>query len=157
MGSVAKAIKKVSKRIRKPLSKITKGIARGIAKVGKSVMRGVGKLSAKLGPIGMIGLWIAMPYALGVLSSMIGTAGVPQLGIANTGWMGSQNVFLKAIGNVGNTIRTGYQATTGAISNTMNTISKSISKGFQNFAGKFKGQNNIFSVSRRKTHFPICS
>jgi hypothetical protein len=27
----------------------------------------------------------------------------------------------------------------------MSTITKSISKGFQNFAGKFKGQNNIFS------------
>ena len=64
MGSVAKVFKKVSKSIKRPISKITKGIARGIAKVGKSVMRGVGKLGKKLGPIGMIGLAIAMPYAL---------------------------------------------------------------------------------------------
>ena len=73
MGSVAKVVKKATKVIKKPLSKITKGIARGIAKVGKSVMKGVGRLSKKLGPLGMIGLAVAMPYALSGLSSAIGT------------------------------------------------------------------------------------
>jgi len=102
MGSVAKVFKKASRVIKKPLSKITKGIARGIAKVGKSVMKGVGRLSKKLGPLGMIALAVAMPYALGGLSSMIGHGGMAA-GQAS-GWMGSQNVFLKAIGNVGNVI-----------------------------------------------------
>ena len=71
MGSVLKKIKggakKLAKNIRKPISKITKGIARGIAKVGKSVMRGISRITKKLGPIGMIGLSIAMPYALSAL------------------------------------------------------------------------------------------
>jgi len=143
MGSVFKAAKKVAKRITRPVSKITKGIARGIAKVGKSVMRGVAKINKKLGPLGMIAMSVAMPYALGGLSNLIGHGGMAA-GQAS-GLMGSQNLFLRSIGQVGNAIRTGYQATTGAISNTMSTITKSISKGFQNFAGKFKGQNNIFS------------
>ena len=76
MGSVAKVVKKATKVIKKPLSKITKGIARGIAKVGKSVMKGVGRLSKKLGPLGMIGLSIAMPYALSGLSTAIGHGGM---------------------------------------------------------------------------------
>ena len=35
MGSVAKAVKKVTKAVKKPLSKITKGIAKGIMVAGK--------------------------------------------------------------------------------------------------------------------------
>ena len=140
MGSVAKVIKKVSKRIKKPFSKITKGIAKGIARVGKSVMRGVGKLQAKLGPLGSIALAVAMPYAMSGLSSMVGTAATSGYHGA-TGLMGSQNLFLRSIGNVGNAIRTGYQATTGAISKTFSTITRSISEGFSSFG---KG-NNIFS------------
>ena len=146
MGSVFKAAKKVAKRITRPVSKITKGIARGIAKVGKSVMRGVAKINKKLGPLGMIAMSVAMPYALGGLSNMIGTVGQGAVhGGFNSGMLGSQNLFIRSIGQVGNAIRTGYQATTGAISNTMSTITKSISNGFQKFAGNFKGQNNIFS------------
>jgi len=129
MGSVAKVFKKVKKVIKKPISKITKGIARGIAKVGKAVMRGVGKINKKLGPLGMIALAVAMPYALSGLSA------------GTTGLMNSQNLFLRSIGNVGNAIRTGYQATTGAISNTFSTITRSITEGF---SGMGKG-NNIFS------------
>ena len=68
MGSVAKAVKKVTKRIRRPISKLTKGIAKGIVKVGKATMRGVAKIQNKLGPLGSIALAIAMPYALGGLS-----------------------------------------------------------------------------------------
>ena len=106
-------------------------------------MKGVAKINKKLGPLGMIAMSIAMPYALGGLSNLIGHGGMAA-GQAS-GLMGSQNLFLRSIGQVGNAIRTGYQATTGAISNTMNTISKSISKGFQNFSGNFKGKGNIFS------------
>jgi hypothetical protein len=119
MGSVAKVVKKVTKVAKKPFSKITKGIARGIAKVGKSVMRGVGKINKKFGPLGSIALAVAMPYAMGGLSNMIGHGGMAA-GQAS-GWMGSQNVFLRSIGNVGNAIRTGYTQATGAISKTFST------------------------------------
>ena len=84
MGSVAKVFKKAKKVVKKPLSKITKGIARGIAKVGKSVMKGVAKLNKKLGPIGMIGLSIAMPYAMSAEEAqkriIAGTLDASQLG-----------------------------------------------------------------------------
>ena len=96
MGSVAKVVKKATRVIKKPLSKITKGIARGIAKVGKSVMKGVGRLSKKLGPLGMIALSVAMPYALSGLSTAIGQGAMSGIHGA-TGMMGSQNVFLRSI------------------------------------------------------------
>ena len=64
MGSVFKRVRKTIKKVTKPISKVTKGIAKGIAKVAKSVMKGVAKLNKKLGPIGMIAMSIAMPYAM---------------------------------------------------------------------------------------------
>ena len=133
MGSVRKVFKKATKVIKKPISKITKGIARGIAKVGKSVMKGVTKLNKKLGPLGMIAMSIAMPYALGGLSNIIGHGGMAA-GQAS-GLMGSQNLFLRSIGNVGNAIRTGYNAATGAISKAASGITKSITKAFTKMSG----------------------
>ena len=129
MGSVAKAVKKVTKRIRRPISKLTKGIAKGIVKVGKATMRGVAKIQNKLGPLGSIALAIAMPYALGGLSSM------------TTAAMNSNSVFLQSIGQVGNAIRTGYQATTGFVKAGMKKITSSITQGFPNMG---KG-NNLWS------------
>jgi len=156
MGSIVKKIKggakKLAKNIRKPISKITKGIARGIAKVGKSVMRGISRITKKLGPIGMIGLSIAMPYALSGLSSAIGTSMIgPHGQLIKTGLM-AKDGFLGAVGNIGNSIRTGYQAATGAISGafkptgaigkTWSSITKSISNTFQKFSG---GKGNIWT------------
>ena len=54
-------------------------------------MRGVARLNKKLGPLGSIALAVAMPYALGGLSNMIGVAG------GQTGLMNSTNLFLKSI------------------------------------------------------------
>ena len=142
MGSVSRAVKKVTKVVKKPLSKITKGIAKGIVKVGKATMRGVAKVQNKLGPLGSIAMAIAMPYAMSGLSNIIGTVGRGALhGGMNSGLLGSSNVFLRSIGQVGNAIRTGYQATTGFVSNTFSTITKSITKGFSNMG---KG-NNLWS------------
>ena len=131
MGSVSRVIKKTKKAVTKPLSKAFKGIAKGIKKVGKATMRGVAKLNKKLGPLGSIALAIAMPYALGGLST------------GTTALMNSQNTFLQAIGNIGNSIRTGYQAFNAGVSKTFSTITNSISKGLSKFAPK--GEGNIFS------------
>ncbi len=142
MGSVAKAVKKVTKRVSRPISKITKGIAKGIIKVGKATMRGVAKIQNKLGPLGSIAMAIAIPAALSGLSTMVGQGAVGAFGPQiPSGFMSSSNVFLKSIGTVGNQIRTGYQGITGFVGKTMNSITKSITKGFSNMG---KG-NNIFS------------
>ena len=131
MGSVTRLIKKTKKAVTKPLSKAFKGIAKGIKKVGKATMRGVAKLNKKLGPLGSIALAVAMPYALGGLSTM------------TTAAMNSTNTFLQAIGNVGNAIRTGYQAFNAGVSSTFSSITNSIKRGFTKFAPK--GEGNIFS------------
>jgi len=143
MGSVSKVFKKVTKAVTKPVSKAFKSVAKGIMKVGKATMRGISKVSAKLGPIGSIALAIAMPYALGGLSTLVGTPAMA--GMGGSGLMGSTNVFLRSIGTVGNAIRTGYGAINstiagakGALGNKLGgmgtSITKSISKGFQKFA-----------------------
>ena len=137
MGKVFKAVKKTVKKVTKPFSKIVKRAARKVKKIGKSVMKGVAKVSAKLGPVGMIALSIAMPYALGGLSSLIGTAG------GTTGLMNSSNLFLKSIGTIGNQIRTGYQAFNTFASTAKQGISNTISKAFSKLAPK--GTGNIFS------------
>jgi len=155
MGSVRKVFKKAKRAIKKPISKITKGIARGIAKVGKSVMKGVAKLNKKLGPLGSIALSIAMPYALGGLSNIIGHGGMAA-GQAS-GLMGSQNVFLRSIGNMGNAIRTGYNVATGAIKTGMKGITKSITESFTKLSGGkgnglwskiSNGAKNLFNSAR---------
>jgi len=137
MGKVFKAVKKTVKKVTKPFSKIVKRAARKVKKIGKSVMKGVAKVSAKLGPVGMIALSIAMPYALGGLSSLVGTAG------GTTGLMNSSNLFLKSIGTIGNSIRTGYQAFNTFASTAKQSISNTISKAFSKLAPK--GTGNIFS------------
>ena len=142
-----KFFKKVTRAVTKPVSKVFKGVARGIKKVGSSVMRGVARISKKLGPVGMIALSMAMPYALSGLSSMVGTAGVGAYGgvHAGTGMMSSSNLFIRSIGNMGNIVRTGYQAATGAISTGMNTITKSMSKAFSKLANPTTKGGNIWS------------
>ena len=57
-----------------------------------------------------------------------------------TGLMAKKG-FLGAIGKVGNTIRTGYQASSGAIGNAWSSITDSISRGFSSFT---KGTGNIW-------------
>ena len=141
MGSAKKVIKKVTKSVKKPISKAFKGIAKGIMQVGKATMRGVAKLNKKLGPLGSIALAVAMPYALGGLSSIVGSPAMA--GYGGSGLMGSTNTFLKAIGNVGNSIRLGYNAATGAVGKAFGSITNSIKQGFSRFAPK--GSNNIFS------------
>ena len=89
MGGVVKKIKKTVKKVTKPLTRTVRRVAKAVKKIGKSVMKGVAKISNKLGPVGMIALSIAMPYALSGLSSLVGTAG------GTTGLMNSSNLFLK--------------------------------------------------------------
>jgi len=131
MGGVVKKIKKKVKKVTKPITKIVKKTVKKVKKIGKAVMKGVSKISNKLGPVGMIALSIAMPYALAGLSSM------------TTAAMSSSNVFLRAVGTVGNQIRLGYQAFNTGMSIAKKSITDVIGKTFQKFAPK--GGTNIFS------------
>jgi len=141
MGSIRKVFKKAKKLISKPISKITKGIAKGIVKVGKSVLKGVAKLNKKMGPLGMIAMSIAMPWAMGGLSNIIGSVGQGALhGGMNSGLLGSSNVFLRSIGHIGNGIRMGYNGVTGAIGKFGKGITRSITEAFSKMSGgKGKG------------------
>jgi len=131
MGSFFKKVKKVVKKVTKPITKIVKKVAKKVKKIGKAVMKGVAKISNKLGPVGMIALSIAMPYALAGLST------------ATTAAMSSSNVFLRAVGTVGNQIRLGYQTFNTAMSVGKKSITDIIGKTFEKFAPK--GGTNIFS------------
>ena len=136
-----KAAKKAVKGIAGGLKKAVKATVKRVKKVGKAVMRGVAKVSNKLGPLGMIALAVAMPYALGGLSSLVGSPAMA--GMGGSGLMGSTNVFLRAVGTVGNTIRTGYGAFNASMSAATSKISTAISNTFTKFAPK--GTGNMFS------------
>ena len=142
MGGISRAVKKISKKVTKPIKKITKNIARGIAKVGKGVMKGVAKLNKKMGPLGMIAMSIAMPYALQGLG-----AGFTKLSVANQG--NSFGTFLRAVGNIGNKIKTGYSTLTGNIGSMIknNPISNTIRKTFSNFSNSASKNKLWKSVS----------
>jgi len=154
MGSITRVFKKVTRAVTKPVSKAFKGVAKGIMKVGKATMRGIAKINKKLGPLGSIALAIAMPYALGGLSSGV------------TALQKSQYTFLKSIGNIGNQIRTGYQAFNTGVSKTFSSITKSIAKSFNRFAPKSvkdtfsgisQGAKNLFNSAKKitKKYSPI--
>ena len=133
MGLFKKIFKAV-KKITKPITKIVKKVAKKVAKIGKSVMKGVSKISNKLGPLGMIAMSIAMPYALGGLSTFTNFASAYQ-GVGQT--------FLNAVGTVGNQIRLGYQAFNTGLSTIKSGITDTISRTFTKFAPK--GTGNIFT------------
>ena len=157
MGFFSSIFKKIKKAVTKPLSKIFKGVGKGIAKVAKNVWKGVkglgtkavqayGKFSQKLGPIGTIGLSMAMPYFLGAFSGAGGglwtgfgkAMGTQVTGpggqIFKTGLSHSQNPFLSIIGKAG---KGAYNAG-NFIGGTAKGISQTISETFKSF-----GSGNI--------------
>ena len=134
MGGVVKKITKTVKKVTKPFTKIVKKTVKKVKKIGKAVMKGVAKISNKLGPVGMIALSIAMPYALSGLSTFTNFA---------QAYTGVGQTFLNAVGTVGNQIRLGYQAFNTGMSIAKKSITDVIGKTFQKFAPK--GGTNIFS------------
>ena len=138
MGSVFKRVRKVVKKVTKPISKVTKGIAKGIAKVAKGVMRGVAKLNKKLGPIGMIAMSFAMPYAMQGLG-----AGFTKLAAANQG--NAFGGFLNAVKTIGGNMRTGWNAFKTGFGNATSGISNGIKKMFSDMG---TGDNIFGRISR---------
>ena len=164
MGAISRVFKsatKAVKKVTKGVTKAAKRIGKGIAKIGKNVWNGIkdlggkafelyGKISGTLGPIGMIGLSMAMPYLMpGFTSSAgglwtkfgakMGTVG-GKMGWANA----STNPFLKTIGTVGQKIYNG----TNFIKGTAQGISQTIGATFKGFAGEggsiAKGFSNLY-------------
>jgi len=153
-----KKAKKIVKKVTKPVTQVVKNVAKNVKKIGSSVIKGVinvargvsrtfGKITNKFGPLGSIALAIAMPYALAGLSA------------GTTALMNSSNLFLRSVGTIGNTIRTGYQAFNAGVSKTFSTITKSISQTFQKFAPQTvkntyarisQGAKNLFTASKNK-------
>lgn len=140
MGFFSSIFKKVKKAITKPVSKIFKGIGKGIAKVAKNVWKGVkglgskavqayGKFSKKLGPIGMIGVSMAMPYLLGAFGATGGGLWTGFGKLAETGSL-STNPFLKVMGHVGK----GMYNSANFVGGTAKGISQTIGATFKGFA-----------------------
>ena len=147
MGSIVrkvfKPVKKVVSKVTKGVSKAAKKIGKGIAKIGKGVWSGVkeiggkafelyGKISNKLGPIGMIGLSMAMPY---LMPGFTGAAGGlwTNFGAKATTWSThATNPFLRTIGQIGGNIYKG----TNFIKGTAQGISQTIGKTFSGFASE---------------------
>ena len=152
MGKVFKKAKKVVTTVVKPITTVVKKVAKKVAKIGKAVMKGVSKVTSKLGPLGMIAMSIAMPYALAGLSSMTTAA----MGYSQAGVFGN---FIRAVGTVGNQIRTGYSAFNTFVGKATTSITKTIGDTFTRFAPKgvtnmfsniSQGAKNLYTASRDK-------
>ena len=161
MGAISRVFKSATRAVKKVTSGVTKAakkISKGIAKIGKSVWNGVkqiggkafelyGKVSGKLGPIGMIGLSMAMPY---LMPGFTGAAGGlwTNFGAKAATWSShATNPFLRTIGQIGGNIYKG----TNFIKGTAQGISQTIGKTFEGFAseGTFgsrisSGFNNLY-------------
>ena len=146
MGAISRVFKgatKAVKKVTKGVTKAAKKIGKGIAKIGKNVWNGVkqlggkafemyGKISGKLGPIGMIGLSMAMPY---LMPGFTGAAGGlwTNFGAKATTWANhATNPFLRTMGQIGGNIYKG----TNFIKGTAQGISQTIGKTFSGFAGE---------------------
>ena len=160
MGSIFKKIKKIAKKIASPVTKLFKKVGKGIAKVGKDVWSGIkriggealkaySKISQKLGPIGMIGVSMAMPWLLGAFGA---TGGGLWTGFGKMAFkgMGSTNPFFKAMGHVGKGIFNSGNFVGGTYRGISQTIGKAfgsfaegnVSEGFANF---WKGTSDVIS------------
>ena len=123
MGLLSKAWKGIKKTVKK--------IGKRIKKTFKSVMKGIGKL----GIVGQIGMMFLMPYAMGALGSLFGTAG--KLATWSSKLLGPNSGFLsKALGktlemvNVGGTwIKNAYTSVSTAISNSLNRVGNFLKSG----------------------------
>ena len=145
MGSIVKKIKKTVKKIVKknPITKIfkkaAKGIKRlggklwdGIKKVGGKALRAWGKISQKLGPIGTIALSFAMPYLLGPLSGMAGTAWSNMATWMGTPATGAGSTFVNVFKTLGNSAMKGAQF----VGSTFKGITQTLSQTVKGFAGE---------------------
>ena len=146
MGAISRVFKgatKAVKKVTKGVTKAAKKIGKGIAKIGKSVWNGVkkiggkafemyGKISGKLGPIGMIGLSMAMPYLMPGFSSAAGGLWT-NFGAKSVTWANhATNPFLRTMGQIGGNIYKG----TNFIKGTAQGISQTIGKTFEGFASE---------------------
>lgn len=146
--SATKAVKKVTKGVTKAFKKVGKGIAKvgkgiwnGVKKIGGAAFKAYGKLSSKLGPIGMIGLSMAMPYLMPGFTSSAGGLWT-NFGAKTQTWMNATtNPFLKTIGTVGQNIYKG----TNFIKGTAQGISQTIGKTFEGFASQGTIKDKIAS------------
>jgi len=146
MGAISRVFKGATRAVKKVTSGVTKAakkIGKGIAKIGNSVWNGVkklggkafeayGKISGKLGPIGMIGLSLAMPY---LMPGFTGAAGGlwTNFGAKATTWANhATNPFLRTMGQIGGNIYKG----TNFIKGTAQGISQTIGKTFEGFASE---------------------
>jgi hypothetical protein len=146
MGAISRVFKGATKAVKKVTSGVTKAakkIGKGIAKIGKSVFNGVkklggaafeayGKISGKLGPIGMIGLSMAMPYLMPGFTSAAGGLWT-NFGAKSVTWANhATNPFLRTMGQIGGNIYKG----TNFIKGTAQGISQTIGKTFEGFASE---------------------
>tara|TARA_B100000035_G_scaffold7014_1_gene6133 strand:+ start:25 stop:1299 length:1275 start_codon:yes stop_codon:yes gene_type:complete len=139
--NVTKGVTKAFKKVGKGIAKVGKGIWNGVKKIGGAAFKAYGKLSSKLGPVGMIGLSMAMPYLMPGFTSAAGGLWT-NFGAKATTWANSTtNPFLRTIGQIGGNIYKG----TNFIKGTAQGISQTISKTFEGFASQGTIKDKIAS------------
>ena len=121
-------------------SKVWKGLKKGVKKVArgiKKVVKKVGAAIGKLGIVGQIGMMFLMPYAMGALGSMFGTAGTL------SGWsqtlLTHSNIASRALGHTLNLINNAGIA----VGKVYNNVSSTISAAFDKTGNFLKGRGFV--------------
>lgn len=137
-----KTVKNVAKKVTSPITKIIRKTSKAIANVGKNMWNGIKevggkalqaymKFSERIGPVGQIGMAIAMPYLMSGFTGMAGGLWT-NFGAKTATWAGqANNPFLNVLGKVGTGIYKGANFTKG----TFKGISDTIGATFKGFAG----------------------
>ena len=137
-----KTVKNVAKKVTSPITKIIRKTSKAIANVGKNMWNGIKqvggkalsaymKFSERIGPVGQIGMAIAMPYLMSGFTGMAGGLWT-NFGAKTATWAGqANNPFLNVLGKVGTGIYKGANFTKG----TFKGISDTIAATFKGFAG----------------------
>ena len=169
MGSIFKKVKKIVSKVTIPVTKLFKKVGKGIVKVGKDIWGGIkkiggkamkayGMISKKLGPIGMIGMSMAMPYLLGAFGTSAGglwsgfgkfMGGTNPLTGAKFGLQASQNPFFKVFGHVGKGVYNAGNFVGGTTRGISQTISKSRYTAFRRIWNDRKYRRDNYKLSRK--------
>lgn len=128
------------------LSKLWKGVKKTVKKIGKGIKKVFGKVMkgiGKLGIVGQIGMMFLMPYAMGAVGSLFGTAG--KLATWSTKLLGpNANFFSKVLGKTLEAINVGGTW----IKNAYTSVSTAISNGMDRVGNFFKGKGFSLSEGR---------
>ena len=145
-GGVKGAVKTVARTVKKVAKKVAYATPLGkklwdfSSKIGKGVMKGIGKITSKLGPVGMMALSFVLAPVMGPMIGALWSG----FGAGAAAMAGSANMFVSALGTVGNGIFAAGNFAAGTLGALGNAVTEGASQVLQ---GNFSAAANAFATN----------